>query len=155
MKNLTYYLNVDSIKIVEQSTHDEVIDLLLDSVKDSKNIEDHDDLRKLILERENIISTGIGVGLAIPHARKDSIEDFVISAVLIKKGCDWNSIDSNPVNFAIMIASPKDTHREYLRILAQMVLFWKDTDKRKKVINAKTPQEIYDALSCVEFELFC
>jgi len=153
MKNITSYLSTDKIAILTNANHDQVINKLLELLKSSTKIQDHKKLKELILERENIISTGIGVGLAIPHARKDIIDDFVVAAVLIKNGCNWNSIDSNPVHFAILIASPQDTHREYLRILAQTVLFWKDIENRKKILNATTPEEIMKELSSIQFEL--
>lgn len=153
MKNIKDYLTEDSIAIMHNSNHDEVIEKLLSLASSSDKVRNHDKLRELIIERETIISTGIGVGLAIPHTRHEIVSDFVISAVLIQEGCDWNSIDNIPVRFAIMIASPLDTHREYLRILAQTVLFWKDQNKRENVFNAKTPADILKALSEIEFEL--
>ena len=128
--------------------------IFLELLKNSKKITNHTKLRELILERENIISTGIGVGLAIPHTRRNIIKDFVASAVLIKgNGCEWNSIDNQPVNFAILIASPQDTHKEYLKILANSVLVWKNEEKRNKILSANNEAEIYDALSAIEFDI--
>ena len=68
-------------------------------------------------------------------------------------GCEWNSIDNQPVKFAILIASPQDTHKEYLKILANSVLVWKNEEKRNKILSANTESEIYDALSVIEFDI--
>lgn len=154
MKNMTDIIEKDAIAIMENVEHKAVIDKLLELLKNSNKITSHTKLRELILERENIISTGIGVGLAIPHTRRNIIKDFVASAVLIRgTGCEWNSIDNLPVNFAILIASPQDTHKEYLKILANSVLVWKNEDKRNKILSAKNEAEIYDALSAIEFDI--
>lgn len=153
MKNITDIIDKEAIAILENATHEQVIDKLLDLIKTSKKITNHAKLKELILERENIISTGIGVGLAIPHTRRNIIKDFVASAVLIKNGCEWDSIDNKPVHFAILIVSPQDTHKEYLRILANSVLIWKDEEKRSKILHAKNETEIYGGLSAIEFDI--
>lgn len=154
MKNMTDIIEKDAIAIMENVEHKAVIDKLLDLLKNSKMVTNHTKLRELIFERENIISTGIGVGLAIPHTRRNIIKDFVASAVLIRgAGCEWNSIDNQPVNFAILIASPQDTHKEYLKILANSVLVWKNEEKRNKILSAQNETDIYNALSVIEFDI--
>jgi nitrogen PTS system EIIA component len=146
MPFINQLLNVDNIAIIENATHKEVIEKLLSLTKDSPNILDFDILKDAIWEREKIVSTGIGLGLAIPHARRDIIKDFVASAVLIKKDVEWKSIDDKPVKFAILIASPQNTHKDYLQLLAQTVLLWKDDYKRKKISEASSPKEIFNFL---------
>lgn len=153
LKNMSDILEKSAVAIMEDATHEEVVEKLLDLLKGSENITNHDKFRELIWEREKIISTGIGVGLAIPHARRNIIKNFVSSAVLIKNGCDWNSIDSVPVTFAMLIASPQDTHKEYLRILAQSVLLWKDEDKRTQILNSKSTDDLIAAISTIEFNI--
>jgi nitrogen PTS system EIIA component len=146
MPFINQLLNVDNIAIIENATHKEVIEKLLSLTKESPNILDFDILKDAIWEREKIVSTGIGLGLAIPHARRDIIKDFVASAVLIKKDVEWKSIDDKPVKFAILIASPQNTHKDYLQLLAQTVLLWKDDYKRKKISEASSPKEIFNFL---------
>ena len=153
MKNMTDILDKKSIAIIETGTHESVITKLLDLIKDTKKISNHSKLAEQIWERENIISTGIGVGLAIPHTRKNIVKNFVASAVLIRQGVEWNSIDNRPVVFAVLIASPQDTHKEYLRILAQTVLLWKDEEKRTLIINSADIDEIYENLKAIEFDI--
>jgi mannitol/fructose-specific phosphotransferase system IIA component (Ntr-type) len=70
------------------------------------------------------------------------IKDFIASAILIKSDVEWKSIDDKPVRFAILVASPQNTHKEYLQLLAQTVLLWKDDSKRKRILEAKTSAEI-------------
>jgi PTS system nitrogen regulatory IIA component len=142
MPLINQLLNEDNIVIIDDSNHKDVIEKLLSLVKKSLNITDFETFKDAIWEREKIVSTGIGLGLAIPHARKDVIKDFVASAVLIKSDVEWKSIDDKPVRFAILVASPQNTHKEYLQLLAQTVLLWKDDSKRKRILEAKTSAEI-------------
>jgi PTS system nitrogen regulatory IIA component len=144
MLNIGQLLNIENIGILDNATHKEVIEKLLSLIKNSPNILDYNILKDAIWEREKIVSTGIGLGLAIPHARRDIIQDFVASAVLIKNEVEWKSIDDKPVKFAILIASPLNTHKDYLQLLAQTVLMWKDDYKRKKISEASSPKEIFN-----------
>ncbi|HOF02028.1 MAG TPA: PTS sugar transporter subunit IIA [Spirochaetota bacterium] len=146
MTPITELFNTENIKIVEQSSYDETLSMLLDILKNSEKIKDFEKFKSAIYEREEIISTGIGLGLAIPHARRDFISDFAVSAVIINKGIDWKSIDDKPVKMAVMVASPANSHKEYLNLLSRIVLMWKNTGKRKKIISAQTSEEILDAL---------
>jgi nitrogen PTS system EIIA component len=151
MPNIGQLLTNENISIIENGTHKEVIEKLLNLVKNSPNILDFDILKDAIWEREKIVSTGIGLGLAIPHARRDIIKDFVASAVLIKNEVEWKSIDDKPVKFAILIASPLNTHKDYLQLLAQTVLLWKDEYKRKKISEASSPKEIFNFFKEIKF----
>ncbi len=139
-------LNKQNIIVLQTATYDEVIKTLLDTVKGEKSILDHDALCKAITEREELVSTGIGLGLAVPHARQDGITDFVVAAVLVKDGVDWKSIDDEPVHFAVLIASPKDSHKLYLNLLSQIVLFWKKDSIRQNILAANNSDEIYKIL---------
>jgi PTS system nitrogen regulatory IIA component len=151
MLNIGQLLNIENIGIIDSATHKEVIEKLLSLIKNSPNIIDYNILKDAIWEREKIVSTGIGLGLAIPHARRDIIKDFVASAVLIKNEVEWKSIDDKPVKFAILIASPLNTHKDYLQLLAQTVLMWKDDYKRKKISEASSPKEIFNFFKELNF----
>lgn len=136
----------ENIKILDSATYDEVIKTLLETVKDSKSISDYDGFCKAIVEREALVSTGIGLGLAVPHARQDGIKDFVAAAVYIRDGVEWKAIDDKKVNFAVLIASPEDSHRLYLNLLSQIVLFWKKDEQRSRVLAANSSDDIYQIL---------
>ena len=99
-------LNEKNIVVLDSVSYSDAIETLLGLTKPSPNVSDYQSFCKAIKDREAIVSTGIGLGLAVPHARQDSIKDFVASAVLVRNGVEWRSIDDNPVNFAILIGSP-------------------------------------------------
>jgi len=143
---LNEIIDISNVTVVESSNHKEVIETLLSLVKNSPKIANFDEFREAIWEREKIISTGIGLGLAIPHARRGIIKDFVGAVVLIKKGVEWKSIDDKDVNLAFMVGSPLDTYKEYFQLLAQTVLLWKDEHKRRKILSSKTKEELFSIL---------
>ena len=139
-------LNEKNIVVLDSASYSEAIGTLLGLVEPSPNVSDYQSFCKAIKDREAIVSTGIGLGLAVPHARQDSIKDFVASAVLVRNGVEWRSIDDNPVNFAILIGSPEDSHKQYLNLLSQIVLFWKKNEEREKILAAQTSGEILEVL---------
>lgn len=139
-------LNENNIVVSDSKSYNDVIETLLGLVKPSPNIGDYDSFCKAITDREKIVSTGIGLGLAVPHARHNSVKDFVASVILLKNGTEWRSIDDKPVTFAILIGSPDDSHKQYLNLLSQIVLFWKDGRQRERVLAANTPNEILEIM---------
>lgn len=151
MVYLNEILSIENIAILDNANHKEVIETLLSLVKKSPKITDFDIFKDAILEREKIISTGIGLGLAIPHARRNVIKDFVGAIVLIRNGVEWKSIDDKDVNLAIMVGSPLDTHKEYLQLLAQTVLLWKDDYKRKKILSSESKETLFNFLKEIKF----
>jgi len=144
--NFDNLLTLNTIDIVDEATHKDVIEKLVSMIKTSGNITNVDEFRNSVYEREKIISTGIGLGLAIPHARNEYVKEFSLAAILVRGGVEWKSIDDKNVNFVVLVASPKQTHKEYLEILAQIVLLWKDDLIRKKILSASNKKEILDCL---------
>ena len=90
------------------------------------------------------MSTGIGLGIAIPHARSKYIKDIVIAVGISKEAIDFDSLDGKPVNYVIMIAANENQHKEYLQILAKVALVLKSKKKREKIMNSESIKDIYD-----------
>lgn len=143
---ISKYVSADRIKFIESHKKEDVLKELWQLMKDSDNIQNPDTLLKEFLKREKIMSTGLGAGIAIPHAKIDSVNDFVVSIGVSKKGIDFDSLDKSPVYIVIMIAVPAHKHDEYLRILSKIVLKLKNEDFRNLFINAKTSDEVYNLI---------
>lgn len=95
-----------------------------------------------IYNRERIISTGIGLGVAIPHAKIPGITDFFISVAVLKKGVDWDAIDEEPVRVIFMIAGPEGQQNQYLQLLAQLSRTIKDEQKREAIMSARNAGDV-------------
>ena len=95
-----------------------------------------------ILERERIVSTGIGMGVAIPHAKLSGYPHFFIAIGIHYKGIAWDSIDGLPVRLIFLIGGPDDKQTEYLQLLSHLTLAIKDEEVRKKMLQLSRPEDI-------------
>lgn len=147
MNKIAKYLDPQLIAFIDVNTRDEALNALVDIAQEQQKVSDKTEFYGAIIDREKIVSTGIGMAVAIPHAKLASYDDFFISIGILSKGVDWNTIDGSPVRIVFMIGGPDDKQTEYLQILSGITSAVKDEDRRKKIINAGTAQEVLDILS--------
>jgi len=102
-----------------------------------------------ILERESIMSTGIGLGVAVPHEKCAEIDDFFIAVAVLKEPVDWDAIDEKPVRIVFLIGSPEGRQTDYLKLLSKIVLLVKNQSRREKIIASTTPEEVMAAFTSV------
>ncbi len=144
-------LRKDVIKIeLEGHTKEEVINELCDIIVDYWGIKDKSEFLEKILERESIESTGIGRGIALPHARTDAVRGVVIAFGRSLKGIDYDSLDQKPVHMVFMIGSSHDSNSDYIKILSSLSRILRIDEFRERIMEAKTPDEIIDTIK--EFE---
>lgn len=146
MIKLSDLISVDRIKILTSQDKDEILRGICIMLSTADTIEDPEELGKAIFDRENIISTSIGLGIAIPHVRLKSVSGMTIAIGIAKEGIDYKAFDDLPVNIIIMIAAPEGSHREYLSVLAKIALLLKNKSLRESILKADSPQEIFDML---------
>lgn len=139
-------LSEDRIRILAAKDKEEVLREVCHILASADTVKDAEELEKAIFDRENIISTSIGLGIAIPHVRLKSVTGMTIAIGVLKKGIDYKSFDDLPVNIIIMIAAPEGSHREYLSVLAKIALLLKNNSLRESILAAESPQEIYALL---------
>ena len=139
---ISNYLKKGNIQFIKSSKKKEALKELFEIINNDPKLEDKN-LFKEFLKREKIMSTGIGVGIAIPHIKHSTIKDFVVAIGISKKGIKFDAIDNMPVHIIIMVAAPAHKHSEYLKLLARIVLVLKNNDLRKKIIASKNIDEIY------------
>lgn len=118
----------------------------------AKEITDKDEFLKTIIEREELETTGIGEGIAIPHGRTDTIKELVIAFGRSETGVDFKSLDNNPAYLLFLIVSPQNASGIYLRTLAKISRLLKNYDFRRALRTAKTPKEIIDLFNVAEQE---
>jgi len=145
MKSLVELISPDRIVTLKSKTKEEALRELVDVISKSHHIKDKEELLKAILERERIMSTGIGLGIAVPHAKLDSVSDFVIAMGISKEGIEFNALDDKPVHIIVMIAGPNQ-QAMYLRTLAKVTLLLKNERIRRKIINSKSPEEVMEII---------
>tara|TARA_B100000929_G_scaffold255448_1_gene217201 strand:- start:2503 stop:2802 length:300 start_codon:yes stop_codon:yes gene_type:complete len=93
------------------------------------------------MDREHLLSTGFGLGLAIPHAKLNIIDDFIVGLAIHKDGVPFDSLDEQPVHILVMILGPDQKQDEYLKVLSRVTAFLKD--QREKILSLEDNEEIY------------
>lgn len=142
--HISHYMNRELIAFIDADLRDDVLRKLVDVVYEAGKIQDKDQFFNAILDREKIVSTGIGMGVAIPHAKLHSYDHFFIAIGLLKKSVDWESLDGTPVRIVFMIGGPDDKQTEYLQILSHLTHAIKDEELRKKLLNLSEKSEIIE-----------
>jgi len=139
-------LSVERVIFLNCNTKREALEKMIDCLSSAPHIKNRDDLAKGIFHREDLMSTGIGMGIAVPHVRLTSVNKIAMCAAVCKTPItDYESLDGNPVRLIFMIAAGKDEHAEHLRLLAAISSKLKDDALREKLMNAK------DASTFVKF----
>ena len=120
---------------------------LVASAGTSENVEDADALLHAVQEREGLLSTGIGLGIAIPHARIAAVREFVVAVGLHAAGLEFGSIDGKPVHIVVLIAGPQDAKKPYLELLAQISKRLKMEDVRARIVETEDKEEVVRLLT--------
>ncbi len=112
----------------------ELVDVLVASGK--VNEADRADVLESIRQREETMSTGIGFGIAIPHASSDKVPEVVAAFGRSQKGVQFDSLDGQPVFFIVLFVVPRDQFQTHLRTLAAIAKFLNDKAVRDDLGNA-------------------
>ncbi len=120
----------------------ELVEFMVD-----KNIaKNREQLFEALANRENLESTGIGEGIAIPHARTDAVDDLVLIFARSSSGIDFSSIDGKPSHIIFLIASPENKKSEYIIALAKLSRLLRRMPVREQLRNATSPQEVLEII---------
>lgn len=119
-----------------------VLEELVDPLSKNGKISDPDKVIKVLLEREELGSTGIGQGIAIPHAKTDQVNNVVIAYGASKKGIEFESLDGEPVYLVFLLLAPVESTGIHLKALAKISRMLKDKHFRQSLRDAKTSEEV-------------
>ena len=140
-------LSNNSILIDLQETDKSVIlSQMADYLCSLYNLPEKQLITRKILDRESEMSTGIGFGIAIPHARIQQVDRLYMIAARSVKGIDFSAIDEQLVNLIFMMISPANTTTEHTQILSSLSRIMSYEDMRKKLIAAPTAAQFLDLI---------
>ena len=141
-------LSPDRIVFINHTTKRDALVELANNLSTAPQVKYSDELVTEILKREELMSTAIGRGIAIPHVRLSSVTDLVMRVKICKKDIiDYQSIDEIPVRILIMIAAAYNQHTYYLQTLSFFSSKLKEKALRDKLLDASTPEEAYALLT--------
>lgn len=109
-------------------------------------ITDSEEFYAAILKRENLESTGIGQGIAIPHARTKAVRQLVLAFGRSATGVDFNSLDGKPCYDVFLIAAPEEKKSEYIATLARLSRFLRREEVRSDLARAGSPEEVIEII---------
>lgn len=147
MIDLKDHLDPARVKDLTGGTKDAVLEEMVALVATSDAVTDRAALLSAVRERERVLSTGIGLGIAIPHAKIPGVSRFVVAVGRHVAGIEFDAIDARPVHLVVLIAGPQDAQDRYLRLLARLSGRLKQEDVRRKVMLAQTHAEIVTILT--------
>ena len=135
--NLGDLINTRGIVRLETQDKTDALEEMIEVLARRREVTSKEKLRRAIKDREKILSTGIGFGIAVPHAKIPQVKKFCAVIGLSKEGIPFEALDGKPVHVIVMIAAPENEHEEYLRILARITHTLKDEDTRSRILDSK------------------
>ncbi|MBE0433146.1 PTS sugar transporter subunit IIA [candidate division WOR-3 bacterium] len=147
--NLASLLSKDRINLsLDAGKKDEVIKDLVYAIKKGAEAEL---IVSTLLKREELGSTGIGKGIAIPHCRSLAVEKLEIAVGRTKKPVNFNAIDKKPVSLLfLIIAPPQDPGNQYLITLGKVVQIAKEITKKNLIQKPETPEDFITMINDIE-----
>ena len=140
-------LDKHAIKIgLNAVTKEDTLKELVTVLAQVEDIGDQKNIVKALIERENLGSTGIGQGIAIPHGKTDKIKRLVAVLGISKHGVNFDALDGEPVYIFFLLVAPKSTPGPHLKALAQISRLLRDSYFCELIRKCKTEEEVYNLI---------
>lgn len=107
----------------------------------------HEELCKVLMERERLGSTGIGGGIGIPHGKFKGLTSLVLGFGLSRQGVDFESMDGRPTHIFFLLLTPENSAGIHLKLLARISRLLKDDDFKTQLMNAENAEDIVAAIN--------
>ena len=144
--SVSEFLDPNLVVFMNAASRNEALELLVDAAAKAGKLFDRSAFLDAIMKREHIVSTGIGMGVAIPHAKLSGFEDFfiVIGIQQGHEGIEWDALDGSSVRLIFMIGGPADRQTDYLKILSRLTIAIKDEGRRQGLMQSQQGVEVIE-----------
>lgn len=139
---------------LQGNTKEEVINELIDLFKNDPRVGDLEKVRSSVMEREKIISTGVGKGFAVPHGKTNSINEIIAAFGKTNNPLDYQALDNRPVNLIMLLVGRDNTVSIYMKLLSRISRMMNSDEFRKKLSEANTEEEIFELFKKEEENLY-
>ena len=146
MKSLAEMLTPERVVDLKASNKEDALRELVGVIGTAPEVTKADAVLKAVLDREKIMSTGMGIGIAVPHVKIASVTDFVMAIGRHKSGLEFDSLDKKPVYLIIMIAAAEAQKDDFLKVLSKVATTFREDAFRNQVMSAKSSAEVVDLL---------
>ena len=141
------YVKRDLICNLKAKVKNEAIEELLQILSVKKYINDIDYIKEMVLQKKELMSTGIGLGIGVPHVRLDGFKEPIIAIGISKNGiADYVALDNQVVKIIFMIIVNKGAHRQYIELLAHIATMLKDDEFRMNLIDSSKSEDVFKSI---------
>jgi PTS system nitrogen regulatory IIA component len=131
---------------VESADKPAVLERLARAVAGAEPGVEAERLLQVLIERENLQSTGIGDGVAIPHGKLPGLQRLLAGFARSRRGVDFESIDGQPTHLFFLLVVPEHSGGMHLKALARISRFFRDAGFRKALLEAETREDVLSAI---------
>lgn len=154
MAEIYQLLTPDTIRVgLPGRTKEEVIDHLIDLLQGSPGVRDLETVRKAVFEREAIMSTGVGKGLGLPHAKTVAVDDTVAAFAVTEQPIEFGSIDSKPVRLLFLLVGSEQAKSQHIKLLSRVSRLMNRDSFREQLLQAANGDDVLAAFSDGESQL--
>lgn len=141
---LTDVLKKDLIKIpLKGTSRDKCIEELIEGLSEKKIISNSSNIFDAVLEREKIMTTGVGNGIAIPHCKHSECGEFAVTFGVQPKGIDFESIDKKPVKIIFLLIGPENNPGLHIKLLSRISRLMSNEELRNSLVACKNTDEAF------------
>lgn len=132
----------------------EIIDAMIDLAGSQEKVLDKEKMREAILEREKIMSTGVGSGFAIPHGKTDAVSDIIGAFAITSQPIDYQSLDDQPVRIVFLLVGRDNMVGPHIKLLSRISRLMNKEEFRNRLLEANSAQEILEIFRQEEASYF-
>ena len=155
MMRLTDVLNENLVNIsLDGTSRDACIRELIDKLVDTETIINVDSIFEAVLEREKIMTTGVGNGIAIPHCKHADSPEFAVCLGIQPKGVDFQSIDKKDVNIIFLLVGPENNPGLHIKLLSRISRLMSNEELRQQLLECKSNKDAFDLIQDEENYFF-
>ncbi len=153
--NLFSLLNPDTVfSQLEVKNKSELISVMVDTLRGQIDPGHIDEVKKAVMEREKVMSTGVGKGLGIPHCKTKAIDESLAAFALLKEPLEFDSIDGEPVRMVFLLVSPDARNSLHIKLLSRISRLMNSGSFREQILACETTEEILEAFREEEEKYF-
>lgn len=135
---------------LEATTKDELLGELVDVLVEDRCVQDRDRVLEVVRERERVLSTGVGHGVALPHGKTDACTDLSIAAGVTREPVDFDALDAEPVQLVFLLVGPESAAGPHIKALSRISRLVRRPEVRRQLLESADGDAFVEALRQAE-----
>lgn len=148
------YLTPETVRVgLPGTTKAEVLDNLVTLLRGQPQVKDLEDVRRAVLAREKVMSTGVGKRLALPHAKTNAVTDTVAAFAVTISPIDFGAIDNESVRLLFLLVGTEEAKSQHIKLLSRVSRLMNRDSFRERLLSADAPEKVLSLFEEGESEL--